>query len=139
MFWQLPLQCRSFVVKHERLKLTATIVSKISENGNFAYRISNSMCRAVLVWGWRNFRLMLQTLVLMCNKVVPHLLAVDKDLKEDKTEKKRIGWRPPGDSKTFQRLQQWRFNEPFMPPASLSSVTIRSQQFDMQIDSNHET
>jgi len=47
--------------------------------------------RAAPARGWRNFRLTLRTLVLMRNKAVPHSLAVDKELKEEKTEKERIG------------------------------------------------
>jgi len=99
-------------------------LQEISENGIFAYRTPNSMR---LVWKWRNFRLMLRTLVLMRNKIVPHSLIVDKDLKEEKTKKERTSWRLPGDSKTSQRSRQRHFNEPFMLATSLSLVTIGSQ------------
>jgi len=87
---------RSNVVSSSLNKMLAIKVGsrdrlqEISENGIFAYRLL-LIRRAAPVRGWRNFRLMLRTLVLMRNKVVPHSPTVDKELKEEKTEKERIG------------------------------------------------
>lgn len=72
-----------------RLKLAAAIVSRRLAKMEFSLTALLIRC-AVPVWGWRNFRLMLRTLVLMCNKVVPHSLAVDKDLKEEKRRRKSV-------------------------------------------------